>query len=208
MQALRSRHVSAGIEASRRAQIPSPPAEPPVLVLWLNQVTRRFCGEPPQTPRADSDREPLPCTSVHDFVLLFLPLCGPHLTPLATGSLEPSLLVSPLLEGPARHRPFAPALHLHQHKSSRNLHLQYSAKSQSTPRFQSLITARSDHPPVLGRSGPQRLCLQGGRGGAVNRRRLVIPVGRRSRQMVSRRWAVIPAGSGRDGRWVGSRRWF
>jgi hypothetical protein len=28
-----------------------------------------------------------------DFILLFLPPCGPHLTPLATGSLEPSLLV-------------------------------------------------------------------------------------------------------------------
>jgi hypothetical protein len=27
-------------EASRRAQIPSLPVEPPVLVLWLNQVTR------------------------------------------------------------------------------------------------------------------------------------------------------------------------
>jgi hypothetical protein len=27
-------------EASRRARIPSPPAEPPVLVLWLNQETR------------------------------------------------------------------------------------------------------------------------------------------------------------------------
>jgi hypothetical protein len=32
--------------------------------------------------------------------------------------------VSPLLGGPARLRPFAPALHLHQRKSSRNLHLQ------------------------------------------------------------------------------------
>jgi hypothetical protein len=31
--------------------------------------------------------------TVHDFVSLFLPPCGPHLTPLATGSLEPSLLV-------------------------------------------------------------------------------------------------------------------
>jgi hypothetical protein len=49
-------------EASRRAQIPSPPAEPPVLVLCLNQVTRRFCGEPSQTPRADSGCELLPCT--------------------------------------------------------------------------------------------------------------------------------------------------
>jgi hypothetical protein len=74
---------------------------------------------------------------------------------LATSSLESGLLVSPLLRGPARHRPFAPTLHLHQHKSSRNLHLQYSSKSQSTPCCQSLITARSDHPPVLGRSGPQ-----------------------------------------------------
>jgi hypothetical protein len=61
-QALRSRHASAGIEASRRARIPSPPAEPPVLVLWLNQVTQRFSGEPPQTPRAGFGCEPLPCT--------------------------------------------------------------------------------------------------------------------------------------------------
>jgi hypothetical protein len=99
-------------------------------------------------------RYPAPAP-VHDFVLLFLPPCSPHLTPLATGSLESGLLVSPLLGGPGRHRPFAPALHLHQHKSSHNLHPQYSAKSQSTPRCQSLITARSDHPPVLGRSGPQ-----------------------------------------------------
>jgi hypothetical protein len=39
------------------------------MVLWLNQET------------------------VLDFILLFLPPCGLHLTPLATGSLEPSLLV-------------------------------------------------------------------------------------------------------------------
>jgi hypothetical protein len=38
-------------------------------VLWLNQET------------------------VHDFILLFMPPCGPHLTPLATRSLERSLLV-------------------------------------------------------------------------------------------------------------------
>jgi hypothetical protein len=49
-------------EASRRAQIPSPPAEPSVLVLWLNRVTRWFCGELSQTPRPDSGRELLPCT--------------------------------------------------------------------------------------------------------------------------------------------------
>jgi hypothetical protein len=31
--------------------------------------------------------------TVYDFILLFMPPCGPHLTPLATGSLERSLLV-------------------------------------------------------------------------------------------------------------------
>jgi hypothetical protein len=31
--------------------------------------------------------------TVHDFILLFMPPCGTHLTPLATGSLERSLLV-------------------------------------------------------------------------------------------------------------------
>jgi hypothetical protein len=133
-------------EASRHAQIPSPPDEPPVSVLWLNQVTRRV-----QTPVVCHYPTPTP---VHDFVLLFLPPCGTHLTPLATGSLKPILLVSPLLGGPARHRPLALAIHMHQCKSNRNLHLQYSAKNQSTPRCQSLITARSDHPPVLRCSGP------------------------------------------------------
>jgi hypothetical protein len=101
MQALRSRHASASIESSRRARIPSPPAEPSVLVLWLNQVTRRFSGEPLQTPRADSGREPLPCTgSGQRLRLAFSPPCASHLTPLATGSLESSLLVSPLLGAP------------------------------------------------------------------------------------------------------------
>jgi hypothetical protein len=92
---------------------------------------------------------------IDDFVLLFSPPCGPHLTPLAIGSLKSCLLVSPLLGGPARHRPFVPTLHLHERKSSRNQHLQCLAKSQSTPCCQSLVTARSDHPQVLGRSGPQ-----------------------------------------------------
>jgi hypothetical protein len=123
MQVLRPHHVSAGIEASRRARIPFPPAEPPVLVLWLNQphvfvVNRRK----PRVQTPVVRRYPTPAR-VHDFVLLFLPPCGPHSTPLATGSLKLSLLVSPLLGGPARHRPFALALHLHQSKSSRNLHL-------------------------------------------------------------------------------------
>jgi hypothetical protein len=79
--------------------------------LWLNRVTYWFSGEPLQTPRtrcslrqsplmARLPRSPgstlvlrLGQETVHDFVPLFLPPCGPHLTPLATGSLEPSLLV-------------------------------------------------------------------------------------------------------------------
>jgi hypothetical protein len=31
--------------------------------------------------------------TVHDIILLFMPPCSPHLTPLAIGSLERSLLV-------------------------------------------------------------------------------------------------------------------
>jgi hypothetical protein len=92
---------------------------------------------------------------VHDFVLLFLPSCGPHL--ISFGHLvhqaDPTCLYTP--QRPHRLRPFVPAQYLHQRKSSRDLHLQYSTKSQSAPRRQSLITLRSDHPPVLGHSGPQ-----------------------------------------------------
>jgi hypothetical protein len=50
---------------------------------------------------------------------------------------------------PHRQRPFALVLHLHQHESSRNLHLQYLAKYQSTQHCQSLITQGSEHPSVL-----------------------------------------------------------
>jgi hypothetical protein len=44
---------------------------------------------------------------------------------------------------------FRTFLHLHQHQSSRDLHLQYFANNQSTQCCQSLITQGSDHPPVL-----------------------------------------------------------
>jgi hypothetical protein len=50
---------------------------------------------------------------------------------------------------PHLQRHFALVLHLHQHESSLNLHLQYLAKNQSTQRCQSLITQGSDHPLVL-----------------------------------------------------------
>jgi hypothetical protein len=80
-------------------------------VLWLNRGTQWFSGEPLQTQRARCSLFPSPLMTrllrnpgstlvlrlnqetVHDFVLLFLPPCDPHLTSLATGSLEPSLLV-------------------------------------------------------------------------------------------------------------------
>jgi hypothetical protein len=82
-----------------------------VLALWINQGTQWFSGEPLETPqtRCSLRQSPLmtrlPCSpgstlvlrlnqeTVHDFILLFMPPCGPHLTPLATGSLEQSLLV-------------------------------------------------------------------------------------------------------------------
>jgi hypothetical protein len=37
--------------------------------------------------------------TAHDFILLFMQTCGPHLTPLATGSLERSLIVFSRLGG-------------------------------------------------------------------------------------------------------------
>jgi hypothetical protein len=82
-----------------------------VFALWINQGTQWFSGEPSETPRTRCSQSPLmtrlPRSSgsplvlrlyqetVHDFILLFMPPCGPHLTPLATGSLERSLLVFP-----------------------------------------------------------------------------------------------------------------
>jgi hypothetical protein len=208
----------ARLEASRRAWMPSPPAEPSVLVLWHNQLTQRFCVKPPQTPQTwcslhakllltwpphrpglvlvlcpnqqtivlgfvEQPRNPTvflwtnedpACNAqphltkhrarqtfclqlpdgllglapynylaatlhrlrVHDFVLLLLPLCGPHLIPPATRSLEPSLLVYPLLGGHT-----GIDLSCLPRKSSCNLQLQYSAKSQSTQCSQPVITS-------------------------------------------------------------------
>jgi hypothetical protein len=52
------------------------------MVLWLNQVTQRFCGEPPQTPRVDSGCELLPCTSSDRRLrLAFLATMRPALDP-------------------------------------------------------------------------------------------------------------------------------
>jgi hypothetical protein len=82
-----------------------------VLALWINQGTQWFTGEPLETPRTRCSLRQSPLMTwlplspdstvvlrlnqetVHDFILLFMPRCGPHLTPLATGCLERCLLV-------------------------------------------------------------------------------------------------------------------
>jgi hypothetical protein len=82
-----------------------------VLALWINQGTSWFSGEPLETSRTQCSLRQSPLMTrlprspgstmvlrlnqetVHDFILLFMPPCGPHLTPLATRSLERSLLV-------------------------------------------------------------------------------------------------------------------
>jgi hypothetical protein len=82
-----------------------------VMALWINQGTKWFSGEPPETPRTRCSLRQSPLMTrlprspgstlvlrlnqetIHDFILPFSPPCGPQLTPLATVSLEPSLLV-------------------------------------------------------------------------------------------------------------------
>jgi hypothetical protein len=79
--------------------------------VWINQSTQWLSGEPPETPRTQCSLRQSPLMTrlprspgstlvlrlnketIHDFILPFLPPCGPHLTPLDTGSLERSLLV-------------------------------------------------------------------------------------------------------------------
>jgi hypothetical protein len=133
-QALRSRRVSS---ASKSLDAPGSRLRPPSLRSWLCGSTkepRRFCGEPPIPLMTWPPRRPgstlvlrLNQETVPDFVLLFLPPCGPHLISFDhwVHRAEPTCLSTP--RGPHRLRPLAPALHLHQRKSSRNLHLQYSA---------------------------------------------------------------------------------
>jgi hypothetical protein len=82
-----------------------------VLALWINQGIQWFSGEPLETPRTRCCLRQSPLMTrlprspgstfvlrlyqetVHDFIMLFMLPCGPHLTPLATGSLERSLLI-------------------------------------------------------------------------------------------------------------------
>jgi hypothetical protein len=132
-QAMRPRRVSSALKSpdcvvAHRSERCSPPVRPvptsqtglallqlrlgsSVLALWINQGTKWFSGEPPETPRTWCSLRQSPLMTwlsrspgstlvlrlnqetVHDFILLFMRPCVPHLTPLATGSLERSLLV-------------------------------------------------------------------------------------------------------------------
>jgi hypothetical protein len=77
------------------------------MVLLLNQVTWWVCGEPLQTLRVDSGREPLPYTGSCPRLSCFSCHLAAHTwSRLSTRSIEPSLLVAPLLRGPSRLRPF------------------------------------------------------------------------------------------------------
>jgi hypothetical protein len=115
-QAMRSRRVSSASKlldtpGSRLRHVgpsalvlrPKPRNCPP-MVLWANHQTP--CARPGLPPSLLT--RPPPCTGsiVHDFILLVSPPCGPHLVPLSTGSLEPSLLVSPSPGGPSMLKTF------------------------------------------------------------------------------------------------------
>jgi hypothetical protein len=94
-QALQSRHVSS---ASKLLGAPGSHLRPPSLRYWFCGSTRRFFGEPPQTPRADSDREPLPCTgSCPQLHLAFLATMRPALYPAGhrVPRAEPTCLSTP-----------------------------------------------------------------------------------------------------------------
>jgi hypothetical protein len=98
-----------GTHRSNRSGAAASPSS--VLALWINQGTQWFSGEPQETPRTRCSLRQSPLMTrlprspgstlvlrlnheiVHDFILLFMPPYSPHLTPLATGSLERSLLV-------------------------------------------------------------------------------------------------------------------
>jgi hypothetical protein len=146
--------------ASKLLGAPGSRLRPPSLRSWFCGSTKLPDGfvvnhrKPRvQTPVVSRYHAPV---LVHDFVLLFFSPCGPHLITFGhrVHRAKPTCLSTP--RGPTRLRPLVSALHLHHRKSSRNMHLQYSTKSQSIPHCQSLITARSDHQPVLGRTGPQQ----------------------------------------------------
>jgi hypothetical protein len=133
--------VSPTIEASQHARILPLPAEPPV----AQPSHPTICSAPTRTPLADSGCELLPCAgSCPRLCLAFLATMRPAFDPFRPPAIEPSLLVSPLLGGPARIRHFMLALHLHQCNSSSNLHQEYSVHTTL------LITHHNRERPSIG----------------------------------------------------------
>jgi hypothetical protein len=128
LRSLRTASSHTGQTDTHRSDRSDPPVRPvwsyctsvfgsSVLALWINQGTRWFSGEPPETPRTRCSLRQSPLMTrlprspgstlvlrlnqeiIHDFIFLFSPPCSPHLTPLATESLEPNLLVFSTLGG-------------------------------------------------------------------------------------------------------------
>jgi hypothetical protein len=122
MQAMRSQHVSSASKSpdcvvAHRSDQPTGQtgthqSDRSGTAAALSSVLRSwFSGEPLETPRTRCSLRQSPLMTrlprspgstlvlrlnqetVHDFILLFMPPCGPHLTPQATGSLERSLLI-------------------------------------------------------------------------------------------------------------------
>jgi hypothetical protein len=115
--------------------------------LWLSRVTLWFSGEPRQTPQTWCSLRQSPLMTwllrspgstlglwlnqetVHRLHLAVLANMRPALNP--AGHRVPRTKPTCLLHTcrPHRQRPFALVLHLQQHESSCNLHLQYLAKN-------------------------------------------------------------------------------
>jgi hypothetical protein len=133
-------------EVSRRARIPSPP---PSLRSWLCGSTKEPDGFvvnrrkplrlgaasmpiplmtwPPRSSQLDLGFDAQPRNRTR-LCLGFLATIRPALDPVGhrVPRTKPNCLSTP--ERPLMHRPFALVLHLYQHKSNRNLHLQYSSR--------------------------------------------------------------------------------
>jgi hypothetical protein len=126
----------------------------PPMVLWANRQTPRAR---PGLPPSLLTRPP-PCTGsiVHDFVLLISPPCGPHLVPPSTGSLEPSLLVSPSPRGPSRLKIFRARSSPATTRTRPQPTPAHRAKSQSNTHCQSLITEERSSIDHRDAPGPQR----------------------------------------------------
>jgi hypothetical protein len=165
MQAMRSHRVSS---TSKLPDTPGPhlyhvgpsdlvlrtkPTNRPPMVLWENhQTPRARPGLPPSLLT-----RPPPCTSsiVHEFILLVSPPCGLHLVPPSTGSLEPSLLVSPSTGGPSRLKTFRTRSSPATTRTRPQPTPAHGAKSKFNTRCQSLITEERSSIDHRNAPGPQ-----------------------------------------------------